>query len=194
MICIWPKQTIVPCKCQSCLPSFYYFWHANLHFLHLPTLYLLYIYIIVHLLTKPRLPIRTLISSLPNHTRSSDKLIQCTSLMNIIHILCACELCRPSLGGSTDPWAPNLERVKRPWRLLQVQVDRQIDHTWRFTPSQPRRVITGQNKMYSYHKYKVWFTTKKSTIYTYLKGLNTHSIVEKLGENEVEWAGKAETR
>ena len=58
-----------------------------------------------------------------------------------------------------------------------AQQDRWTD-TWCFTPSQPRRVISGWNKMYSYHKWKFWFTIQ-CTFHRW--GL------KKFRENEVEW-------
>ena len=56
------------------------------------------------------------------------------------------------------------------WHVLYRCTD-----TWCFTPSQPLRVISGRNKMYSYHKWKFWFNIP----YTF-----HHS--GKFRENEVE--------
>ena len=61
--------------------------------------------------------------------------------------------------------------------------DRQID-TCCFTPSQPRRVISGRIQMYSYHKYN-----SDSLVYT----PSTVEDLKKFGENEVEWTWKTET-
>ena len=67
-----------------------------------------------------------------------------------------------SLGQEREPrlthWATDCCQLHACTTLAQWSYNSSID-TWCFMPSQTQRVLSGQNKMYSYHKYKFGFIT-----------------------------------